>query len=332
MHRSPQMLAAMLAILKSGAAYLPLDPDFPRSRLEMVLVDAAPTTVMTEAALEGSLSFGETPRFCCEDVAKLRFVGPHLPVIDADDLAYILYTSGSTGRPKGVEISHGAVMSLLASFVGELGFTERDAMLAAITTAFDISVMELFLPLVAGGRIVLASSAAGKDPRMLAALIDEGGCTFVQATPSRWRFLVEAGWTGGPYLTLICGGEALTRELADRLIARGQSLWNVYGPTETTVWSTAGRVNPGVGPVTIGAAIEETTLHVLDEEGAEVPDGDVGELYIGGSGRPAVIAASQNSRVSASSAATAKGFIALETWCVAAPTVRSNAWGAPTVR
>ena len=175
-------------------------------------------------------------------------------------------------------------MNLLAAFLLQPGFTEADVMLAATTTAFDISVLELFLPLVVGARMVLASSATSKDPHALAALIDGGGCTFAQGTPSKWRYLVEAGWKGHAALTLICGGEALTRELADRLLVRSAALWNVYGPTETTVWSTITQVRPGPGSVSIGWAIDETTLHVLDEHGLEVPDGDVGELYIGGSG------------------------------------------------
>ena len=284
MHRSPEMVAAMLAILKVGGAYLPLDPNFPQGRLELILADAGPAAILTEAALEGGLSLGGTPCLRCEDAPSLQALGLHRPAVHAADLAYVLYTSGSTGRPKGVEISHGAVMNLLSAFLVRPGFTAQDVMLAATTTAFDISVLELFLPLVVGGRIVLASSTASKDPHALAALIDGSGCTFAQGTPSKWRYLVEAGWTGHAGLTLICGGEALTRELADRLLARGDALWNVYGPTETTVWSTMGQVRPGPDPVAIGWAIEETTLHVLDEARTEVPDGEVGELYIGGSG------------------------------------------------
>ena len=284
MHRSPEMVAAMLAILKAGAAYLPLDPDFPQARLEMILADANTAAVLTEGSLAGALDFGETLCLRCEDVARDHAVDFVRPAVGADDLAYVLYTSGSTGRPKGVEISHGAVMNLLASFVARPAFTERDIMLAATTTAFDISVLELFLPLVAGGRIVLASAAVSKDPRALAALIDGSDCTFVQTTPSKWRYLLDAGWNGRPGLTLICGGEALTRDLADRLAACGEALWNVYGPTETTVWSTLGKVKPGSGAVPIGWPVEETTLHVLDADGIEVPAGAVGELYIGGSG------------------------------------------------
>ena len=284
MHRSPEMVAAMLAILKAGGAYLPLDPNFPQGRLDLILADAGPTTVLTEAALEGGLGLGETPWLRCEDVPSLQAVGLHNPVVAAADLAYVLYTSGSTGRPKGVEISHGAVMNLLAAFLLRPGFNAQDVMLAATTTAFDISVLELFLPLVVGGRIVLASSKISKDPQALAALIDGSGCTFAQGTPSKWRYLVEAGWTGHAGLTLICGGEALTRDLADRLLACGDALWNVYGPTETTVWSTMAQVRSGPDPVPIGWAIEETTLHVLGDAGTDVPDGEVGELYIGGSG------------------------------------------------
>ena len=283
MQRSPDMVAALLAVIQLGAAYLPLDPEYPEARLEMILADAGASVVLTETAQAGRLDLDRFPRLAiAETPADEAALGR--PEILPGDLAYVLYTSGSTGRPKGVEISHGAVLNLLSSFQRALAFGEDDAMLAATTLSFDISVLEIFLPLSVGGRIVLGSSAAVRDPQVMSALLDESGCTFAQATPSKWRYVIESGWAGRKGLKLVCGGEALTRDLADRLLARADALWNVYGPTETTVWSTLGRVQPETEPPSIGWPIDATTLHVLDEAGDATPQGEIGELYIGGAG------------------------------------------------
>ncbi len=282
--RSAEMVAAMLAVLRAGAAYLPLDPDFPEERLALILEDAEPALMVSETALDGRLDAGSTPRLLIEVLAKASPPTLEAPQVGLSDLAYVLYTSGSTGRPKGVEITHGAVANLICAFHEDLQFTTADRMLASTTTAFDISVLELFLPLATGGGVVLAGSSEAKDPQALAALMHQAGCTFVQATPSKWRFLIEAGWRGGAGLTLLCGGEALSRELADLLLARCDALWNVYGPTETTVWSTRARVEPSDEAPCIGWPIRNTHLHVLDEAGRRVGVGEVGELHIGGEG------------------------------------------------
>ncbi len=203
---------------------------------------------------------------------------------DPSSLAYVLYTSGSTGRPKGVEVPHRAVMNLLAAMRRAPGFDATDCMLAVTTVSFDISVLELFLPLLSGGRVVLAGRDVATEPRRLAALLQRSRCTVMQATPATWRGLLESGWPGDPELRILCGGEAMPRELADRLLPRCAALWNLYGPTETTVWSTIHRVSPGTEPVPVGHAIDNTRTYVVDQRGALVPDGVVGELLIGGLG------------------------------------------------
>ncbi|MBV8167735.1 MAG: AMP-binding protein, partial [Alphaproteobacteria bacterium] len=193
-------------------------------------------------------------------------------------------TSGSTGRPKGVMVSHGALSNFLRSMGPLLGIAARDALLAVTTLSFDIAALELFLPLVTGGRVILADRATIADPARLAALMRTSRATVMQATPATWRALIETGWNGGERLKILCGGEALPRDLADRLLARGASVWNLYGPTETTIWSAVERVRPGEGAVAIGRPIDNTTLHVLDPDGRPAPIGVTGELHIGGAG------------------------------------------------
>ncbi|WP_406313219.1 non-ribosomal peptide synthetase [Streptosporangium sp. NBC_01639] len=202
----------------------------------------------------------------------------------ADGLAYLIYTSGSTGRPKGVAVPHRAVANLLASFGRRLRLTAEDSWLAVTTLSFDISVLELLLPLVSGARVVVASARETADGRALRELAVTEGITVIQATPATWRILLEAGGVPGTVGTRLCGGEALPRDLADALLGPGVNLWNVYGPTETTVWSTAGPVRPAPSAVDLGEAIDETSLHLLDESGVPVAPGEVGELHIGGTG------------------------------------------------
>jgi amino acid adenylation domain-containing protein len=282
--RSLAMLAAILGIWKAGGAYLPLDPAHPPARLAALLEDARPTLVLTQRHLLEYLPESDCPAVPFEEIecegsppAMAAKTGP-------DSLAYVLYTSGSTGRPKAVEVPHRGVVNELAAMQRLPGFGPGDAMLAATTLTFDPSVQDLFLPLVSGGRVVIAGQAVAKDPQLLADLIRTSGCTTMQGTPTLWRALIEAGWRGAPGLRIFCGGEALTRPLADALLARCASLWNVYGPTETTIWSTLHKVEPGDGPPPIGRPLANTHLYVLDRRGNPVPIGVAGELHIGGAG------------------------------------------------
>ena len=280
--RSPDMVAALLGIHRVGAAYLPLDPDFPAARLAYIVEDAGPTLLLSETARMKALPASNCPVLLMDDIA------PGIPAQRAiaapDDLAYVLYTSGSTGNPKGVEITHGALTNLLESMRHQPGMGSGEALLAVTTLSFDIAALELFLPLVAGGEVVIAPREAVVDPRALAELIAAEAPDVMQATPATWRALVEAGWTGAPSLRVLCGGEALPRDLAEALLARAGEVWNVYGPTETTIWSTSARVTPGDGPVPIGRPIDNTDVQVLDRQGRRVPLGVVGELFIGGAG------------------------------------------------
>ncbi len=286
LERSLDMVAGLLAILKTGAAYLPLDPAFPKERLALIVEDAEPDLLLAQRSTSGLLPQSYAGIVLCDEESSEapELQEEHWPAIGGDDLAYVLYTSGSTGKPKGVEIPHRAAMNLLASMQREPGFGADDILLAVTTLSFDIAALELFLPLISGGRVVIAPRDIATDPTLLAELIHQSRCTVMQATPATWRALIEEGWSGSRGLKILCGGEALPRDLADKLLARSASLWNMYGPTETTIWSAVHKVEAGAGPVPIGRPIANTTAYILDPHGQPAPVGVPGELLIGGAG------------------------------------------------
>ncbi len=280
-------LVAMLATIKAGGAYVPLDPSHPVDRLQIVLEDAAPQVMVIHpgSALAGSTSARNV--IVLDDLAHVTAgFDATRPVVSHDpaQLAYVLFTSGSTGRPKGVEIPRGAFDNFLRSMAHEPGLSETDRLLAVSTTSFDIAGLELFLPLYVGATTVIAARATVMDPRLLRQRLETDDITFMQATPATWRLLLEAGWKSHPKLRMLCGGEALSSALAERLLAGGGELWNMYGPTETTVWSSLQRIAPGTQRISIGKPIDRTQLYALDEQRQPVALDAVGELYIGGHG------------------------------------------------
>ena len=291
--RSTNLLVALLGILKSGAAYLPLDPMFPRERLAMMIEDAAPRVILTETSLDDFLPTGPTPRVHMDaDAAAIEAV-PATPIewtTPSSALAYVMFTSGSTGRPKGVQITHRSMMNFLVAMRDMPGLALDDVLLAVTTVSFDISVLELYLPLLCGARVVIATTEEVVDGGRLLALLEAERVTIMQATPATWRLMLATGWKRTPGLTILCGGEALPWDLANRLCERAAAVWNMYGPTETTVWSSVKRVDaPGSfaadrSPVTLGRPIDNTQLHVLDAAMRPSPVGVAGELYIGGAG------------------------------------------------
>jgi amino acid adenylation domain-containing protein len=286
MERSLEMLVALLGILKAGGAYVPLDPSYPKERVSYMLEDSGPTIVVTQQSLAPSLD-GTVARVLSLDgleLSKSEGGATPLPAVRGEDLAYVIYTSGSTGRPKGVQITHRSLVNFLESMKREPGLGAEDVVLSVTTLSFDPSTLELYLPLLVGGRVVLVSREESSDGERLLSRLKESGATVMQATPSTWRLLLEAGWTGDRRLKLLCGGEALSRELAERLLERSSSLWNVYGPTETTVWSTVCQVVESTGTISIGRPIGNMRYYVLDRRGRRVPVGVAGELCIGGEG------------------------------------------------
>ncbi len=267
--RSAYLPAALLAVWKAGGAYVPLDPDFPRARLDLILEDAEPGFVLDAA---------EFPRALAAEPAEFSESAA------GSDLAYVLYTSGSTGKPKGVEISHDALANFLLSMRRTPGICRDDVLLAVTTFAFDIAALELFLPLSTGAAVIVATRETVRDGKRLASEIERHGVTLMQATPASWRLLIDSGWSGAQRLKALCGGEAWTAQLAEQLLPRVDSLWNMYGPTETTVWSTVHRVGPADNPIPIGSPIDNTELYILDSNMHPVPRGAAGELHIGGAG------------------------------------------------
>jgi amino acid adenylation domain-containing protein len=285
--RSLEMLVGMLGILKAGGAYVPLDPAYPPERLAFMLTDAQLRVCVTQAGRLGNLA-GLVEVVIeldtdCDTISQECGENP-TAMAGPENLAYVIYTSGSTGRPKGVQIPHRAVVNCLWALRQRPGMTAHDRLLAVTTLSFDIAVVELLLPLLVGAHVVLASRAVAADGVALKALLAQVRPTVMQATPSTWRLLLEAGWQGDPGLKLLCGGEALPPELATQLCARSATAWNLYGPTETTIWSTVAPVEAGARVVSIGRPLANTELYVLDATMRPVPIGVVGELYIGGVG------------------------------------------------
>ena len=281
--RSPGMIAALLGTLKAGATYVPLDPEFPATRLQMMLDDAAPRALISSSRLASSLPEGKWTNLTLESI-EATSKSPELKGLGSDSLAYIIYTSGSTGKPKGVEIPHRAAVNFLRSMQTEPGMTAADKLLAVTTLSFDISLLEMFLPLLSGATVVIASVEDVKDGRRLANLLDEEDITVMQATPATWQMLLDSGWEGRSGLRIFCGGEALSRTLANALANSAAQVWNLYGPTETTVWSAVERVVEGDSAITIGHPIANTQVYLLDANLHPVPMGFTGELWIGGDG------------------------------------------------
>ncbi|HKK07454.1 MAG TPA: amino acid adenylation domain-containing protein, partial [Gemmatimonadota bacterium] len=284
--RSPAMVVALLAVLKSGSFYVPLDPTHPDRRLAMILEEVSPAALLTERELVDSVPRSGLPVVLVDgdDRAGASGRGASAARPGPDDLAYLIYTSGSTGRPKGVEIRHRSAVNFLADMAREPGLGPGDRVLAHTTLSFDISLLELVLPLTVGATTILADAETAADGRRLRELVEAREPTLVQGTPATWRLLIAAGWAGAPDLTALSGGETLPPDLARELLERTGELWNVYGPTEATVWATRHRVRAADGPVPIGRPIANTQVYVLDGNLRPVPAGVPGELCIGGLG------------------------------------------------
>jgi amino acid adenylation domain-containing protein len=294
--RSSLTLIAQLGILRSGAAYVPLDPAYPSERIAYMLLDSGLSAIVSIEqlfpVLRGAQARAElidvdfllntdSEQQRSESHSGVPFPGDARP----HDAAYVIYTSGSTGKPKGVEVSHRSVVNLLRSMAAKPGMRGSDRLLAVTTVSFDISVLELLLPLAVGAEVTIVSREQLANGAVLAELIRAAGVTVMQATPSMWRMLIDSGWSGAPNLKALVGGEPLSRQLASDLLSRCGEVWNMYGPTETTVWSTCGKVDyESLDRISIGGPIANTCVRVLDANLRRVPIGAAGELFIGGDG------------------------------------------------
>ncbi len=282
--RSPELVIGILAVLKTGAAYVPVDPGYPPDRIAFICQDSCMAALVTQKSWLATLP-KRLPNVCLDETIGCTESTENVELLhDPNELAYVIYTSGSTGNPKGVEISHRALVNFLYSMRRKPGFSSADILLSVTTISFDIAALELFLPLIVGARVVIASREVVADAKRLITQLAACGATVMQATPTTWRMMLDAGWEGVRGLRIICGGEPLPMGLAQALVCGNNSVWNLYGPTETTVWSSIWPVEPNCQRISIGYPIQNTQINVLDPRGLPVPVGVVGELYIGGEG------------------------------------------------
>ena len=284
--RSLEMVVGLLGILKAGGAYVPLDPAYPPERLAFMLEDAKISVLLTLKKLLKTLP---------QNSASLVFLDadwegisscdePIMGLQNSSNLAYVIYTSVSTGKPKGVQISHASAVNFLSSMRQQLAIADGDVWLAVTSLSFDIAALELFLPITTGSRVVVASREVASNGEKLLETLTNSGARVLQATPASWKMLLAAGWQGNNQLKILCGGEALPRQLANQLLLRSASVWNLYGPTETTIWSTLYQVDRKDESVSIGRPIANTQIYILDRYLMPVPVGVFGELHIGGAG------------------------------------------------
>lgn len=286
MSRNIELVPALLGIFKAGGAYVPLDPSFPKDRLHHMTADAQLQAVITESAHAHLSGMPRNAQLRTDDDLPALNAAPTHAVTwsspaPADAQSYVIYTSGSTGKPKGVVLQQDAVCNLMASMRRDPGMVASDRLLAVITLSFDMAVPELFLPLVTGARVVIARREETMDAQALAALIEAEGINVMQATPTTWHMLADAGWKPKPGFKGMTGGEPLTPALAKHLLHAGVALWNLYGPTETTVYATGCRVTDHQR-ITVGGPVDNTQCWVLDEQGMPCGVGQEGELCVGG--------------------------------------------------
>ncbi|WP_111977559.1 non-ribosomal peptide synthetase [Algibacillus agarilyticus] len=283
--RSLDMLIGLLAVLKAGASYVPLDPNYPADRIEDVLIDADVSLLITTQGLYEKFAHLTCPLFLTDNQNTNNIIIKAKQ--NNSNLAYVIYTSGSTGKPKGVMINHAAAVNFLTSMVVTPGIKASDTLLAVTTIAFDIAVLELYMPLIVGAKVIIADEEMTRDGQLLMKTINTEQVSIMQATPATWRLLLASDWQGSPHLNVLCGGEALPSSLAKKLLPRVNSLWNLYGPTEATVWSTIHSVSEkdlNSATIPIGKPINNTKIYILDDNLALVPVGVRGEMYIGGLG------------------------------------------------
>lgn len=284
--RSQRLLIAIVALHKLGAGYLPLDPEYPQERLNYMLQDANASWVITERQTTSSLSEQQLQvcfdRFSEDQQRELLSSGNLVRQSDPAGLAYMIYTSGSTGNPKGVQVEQRNLTNFLCSMQSQPGIEQQDCLLAITSLSFDIHALELFLPLICGAQVVIASRDDAMSPELLTALIEKHSVTMMQATPATWKMLLNNGWQNSADFKAMCGGEAMPLALKQQLLQQRQlSLWNMYGPTETTVWSSVKHITD---KATIGLPIANTQFYVVDDSLQLVPPGVVGELLIAGEG------------------------------------------------
>ncbi|MDB4286020.1 amino acid adenylation domain-containing protein [bacterium] len=285
MKKSTEIVEALLGILKAGGVYVPIHISSPPERIQFMLEDADAQVFVTNIDpgpldnFKGSIvNLKDGNHSSQSDVTNPQ------TLVNSDNLAYIIYTSGSTGKPKGVMMNHYSLVNFFWSMRNSPGMDQDAVVLALASISFDISTLEIFLPLMVGAKVVVASEEMTTNPLLIGETINLHHINIMQATPATWQLLLDTGWTGKPGLKALCGGEAITRRMADQLLGRVGSLWNMYGPTETTVWSSISQIEKGDAPITIGQPIGNMQMYILDRYLQPVPVGVIGELHIAGDG------------------------------------------------
>jgi len=285
--RSVQMVETLLAVMKVGAAYVPLDPTYPQARLRLMIEDSQMELLVADEDMAWAEEVGNVTRVVqlSEEQAAIDQLEamPLSQHVSALDPAYVIYTSGSTGKPKGVQISHKALSNFLISMQDNPGIHEKDVLLAVTSLSFDIAGLEIYLPLITGAMTIIASNEEARDGFKLAKRLQSTRATIMQATPATWRMLIASGWQGNSSIKILCGGEKLPPDLAKQMLEWGADIYNLYGPTETTIWSTLSPVTRNALS-TIGTPIANTRCYLLDDRLNVVPIGARGELYIAGDG------------------------------------------------
>lgn len=286
--RSLEMVVGLLGVLKAGGAYTPLDPTYPADRLAYMLRDARLSALLTQQTLSESLPpEASMPRVCLDTDWPLianEQTGNPAPLAADENLAYVIYTSGSTGAPKGVQLPHRSLVNLLYDMQRRLEFNNEDNFAAVTSISFDIAGLEIFLPLITGATVEIVSRIVSADGKRLAERLAASGASVLQATPTTWQLLLEAGWVNSAGVKSLCGGEAFPRGLATKLLEGEGPVWNLYGPTETTIWSTAWQFQSRNEVITIGRPIANTQIYIVDINFRPSPVGVPGELFIGGDG------------------------------------------------
>ncbi|QJB31621.1 amino acid adenylation domain-containing protein [Chitinophaga oryzae] len=282
--RSWKMLSGILGILRAGVAYVPIDPEHPEPRIKYILEQSGVREVVTTARYAPWLLEQGFVPLLVDDHSTDTEMAAFTAHYDAGGLAYVMYTSGSTGQPKGVEVPHSAVINFLLSMQSRLNIREGMRLLAVTTYAFDISVLELLLPLISGGTVIIASREQVQDAIGLSALLTESQPDLMQCTPGLWQLLLDAGWRGNRTMTALCGGERMPVEVARRLLQECAACWNMYGPTETTIWSCMQQITVPDDALSIGRPICNTEIYILNDRLQPLPEGVAGDIYIGGAG------------------------------------------------
>lgn len=289
--RDLQLPVVLIGIMKAGGVYVPLDRAFPHDRLHYMAEDSGATHIITTRELQAEFGF-KVPRILYQEDFKGLYNGQaYTPVpVTRDSIVYVLYTSGSTGKPKGVVVRHRGITNLFQYMAPTMGMRRGDRILAISTISFDVSVLELFMPLMHGACLHVGTREKAMDPAWMTDYIDRNKIRYLQATPATYDFMFAGGWKGNKELIILIGGEGLRKELAERLLATNKEIWNLYGPTEISIWATMALVNFDTlskvrnGIHRIGKPVANSQVYVMDVNGQPCPIGVAGELWIAGEG------------------------------------------------